>query len=105
MYPHAELARLETHKAALRLRIAIRRLEIALAAGEAQRPVAWLDKVVSVWRQFGPLAKFAAIPAALLLRRTMRRPTGLLGTLLRWAPAFFGAGKFLATMRRSGQAG
>jgi len=101
MYPDAELKRLETHKTALRLRIAIRRLEISLAAAEVERPIVWLDKVVAVWRKIRPLAKFAAIPAALLLKRTVLRHTGIFGTLLRWGPAVFGAGKLFASMRRS----
>lgn len=105
MYPDAELDRLETHKAALRLRIAIRRLEISIAAAAAGRPVVWLDKVVAFWRRVSPLAKIAAIPAALLLQRTLHRRTGLLGTLLRWGPAIFSTGKAFSAMRQPAQSG
>ncbi len=105
MYPDAELKRLEMYKTALRLRIAIRRLEISLAAAEVERPIVWLDKVVAVWRKLRPLAQFAAIPVALFLKRTLLRNTGIFGTLLRWGPAVFGAGKLFAAMRRSPTAG
>ncbi|MEO6874488.1 MAG: hypothetical protein ABI222_06660 [Opitutaceae bacterium] len=105
MYPDAELARLELHKSTLRLRIAIRRLEISIAAKEVERPIAWLDRVLAFWRKISPLAKFAAVPAVLLARRVLLKRTGIFGTLLRWGPAIFSAGKVFGKMRSQNQTG
>ena len=46
MYPHGELAGLEVYKTALRRRIAARRVECAVAAEGAMRPLLWLDRAV-----------------------------------------------------------
>ncbi len=103
MYPDGELNRLAAHKSALRLRIGARRVECGIAAAGVERPLRWIDRAVALWRQISPMAKLAAIPLTLLLKRTLFPRTGLLGSLLRWAPAIFSAGRAFTTLRRQAQ--
>lgn len=103
MYPHGELARLEEYKAALQHRIAARRLECAVAAAGAVRPLIWLDRAVVLWRKIRPLARLATIPLALLLKRTLLPRSGFLSSLLRWTPALFSAGRVIFALRRQPQ--
>jgi len=103
MYPHGELAGLEVYKAALRQRIAARRVECAVAAAGAVRPLIWLDRAVVLWRKIRPLARLATIPLALLLKRTLLPRAGILTSLLRWTPAIFSAGRVIFSLRRQPQ--
>jgi len=91
MYPDRELIRLTLHKAALRRRITLRRTECAVAAAAVGQPLAWLDRLLALWRQLSPLLKIAAVPAGFLLGRSVRPRSRLLGTLLRWSPLLVGA--------------
>jgi hypothetical protein len=97
MYPEPQLIRLAASKAALRGRIHARRAESMVLFAGVLRPVAWLDRALGLWRRLSPFATFAAIPLALVLRRTGRQRGGIFGTLLRWGPAAFG---LLRSLRR-----
>jgi hypothetical protein len=103
MYPTGELTRLAWHKAELRYRIANRRLECATAFAQVERPLRWFDRALDFWRRVSPVAKLAAIPLALLMRRRLFRNLGILGSLLRLAPIAFTAGKAVSAMRRPAQ--
>ena len=103
MYPHGELNQLARHKAALQLRIGIRRFECSRAAARVERPLAWLDRVVAFWRKISPVAKLAAVPLAILLKRALLPRAGLLSMLFRWAPTIFSAGRAFGALRRQAQ--
>ncbi len=90
MYPEPALIRLAASKAALRRRIHARRAESMVLFTGVLRPVSWLDRALGLWRKLSPFAPLAAIPLALVLRRTGRHRAGIFGTLLRWGPAAFG---------------
>ena len=99
MYPHRELIRLDTHKTVLRLRIARRRAECAAAAAGVMQPVAWLDRMLVLWRRVAPFAPFAAVPLGFLLKRAAAPRRSVLGALLRWGPVMLGAVRGLAGAR------
>ncbi|EIQ00807.1 hypothetical protein OpiT1DRAFT_05363 [Opitutaceae bacterium TAV1] len=69
MYPSRELIGLATRKETLLGEIALRRARCAEAAARVAQPLEWLDRAMAFWRRFSPLARFAAIPLGLLLRR------------------------------------
>ena len=100
MYPQRELIRLGVHKAAMRRRIGRRRIACASAASQALRPVAWLDGALALWRRVSPLARFAAIPLGLLLKRSASPRPRLLGALLRWGPLALSAVRGFSASRR-----
>ena len=100
MYPDGELNRLARHKAILRERITLRREECAIAAAAAIQPLAWLDRVVTMWRKVRPYAKLAAIPLGLLVKRAFFPRFRIFRSLFRWAPAIFGAARLASAMRR-----
>ncbi len=100
MYSHRELTRLGAHKAALRQRIARRRIECAAVATRALQPVAWLDRMVALWRRVAPFAPFAALPLGFLFPRPAAKRAGLLGPLLRWGPVLFGVVRHLTGAAR-----
>ena len=101
MYPSGELNQLALHKARLRLRISHRRDELAIAAAEAARPLEWLDRAVAWWRKVKPVAKLAAIPLSLLVKRVLFTRLRIFTSLLRWGPAIFGAMRLASAWRRS----
>jgi hypothetical protein len=88
------------HKAALRRRITLRRLETADAVAEVVRPLHWLDRAAALWQQVKPFAKLAAIPLGLMAKRVFFPRFKLFGSLFRWGPAIFGAFKMAGAMRR-----
>jgi len=100
MYPDRELDRLAWHKASLRQRISVRRVECTVAAEELTRPLLWLDRAAIWWKQVRPFAKLAAIPLALLAKRLIFPRFRLFRSAFRWAPAIFGAIKMASAMRR-----
>lgn len=91
MYPQSELIGLARHKAAVRRRIARHRAELAEAAGEAARPLVWLDRALALWRRMSPLALLAALPLGFIVRRTVSRRLKIVGSLVKWAPILFSA--------------
>ena len=99
MYPQRELIRLGVHQAALRRRIAHRRVDCVSCASRILRPVAWLDGLLVLWRRVSPFASLAAIPFGLLLKSSVAPRPRLLGALLRWTPVVWGAVRSLAPRR------
>ncbi len=91
MYPQPELNRLAFHKAALRRRITLRRVECAEAAARVARPLEWLDRALALWRKLAPFAQLAAVPLGLLATRTVFSRHKILGALMRWGPLVFSA--------------
>lgn len=89
MYPDGQLSELAVHKMALRQRISLRRRLCVVAAARASQPLARIDHALTQWRRISPLAKMAAVPAALLLKRTLFRRAKIIGPLLRWGPLAF----------------
>lgn len=89
MYPDQELSRLADHKARLRRDIATQRIACVQAAAQVARPLAWLDRVMALWRRLPPLAKFAAVPLGILFQRAAMPRRGWLGSLTRWGPLAF----------------
>lgn len=100
MYTDRELIRLDSHKTAIRLRIARRRHECAAAAGRVLQPLVLADRLVGFARRLSPLAALAAVPLGFLFKRAAAPRTSVLGTLLRWGPVVFGAVRGLAAARR-----
>ncbi|WP_425106178.1 hypothetical protein [Ancylobacter sp.] len=100
MYPNQELIRLDSHKTAIRLRIARRRHACAADAGRVLQPLAWADRLVALVRNLSPLAALAAVPLGFLFRRAAAPRASVLGTVLRWGPVVFGAVRSLAAVRR-----
>lgn len=99
MYSDRELTRLSAHKAALRQRIAWHRCQCVTAATRVAQPLAWLDRMLVLWRQFAPFASLAAVPLGFLLKRSSAPRPRMLGTLLRWAPVVLGAMRGFARAR------
>ena len=89
MYPDGELSELAVHKLALRQRIGLRRRLCVVAATRATGPFEKVDRLIAQWHRISPVAKFAAVPLALALKRTLFRRTKIVGTLLRWGPLAF----------------
>ena len=89
MYPAEELIRLARYKAVLSRRITRHRAQCVDAAATAAQPLAWLDRMLAVWRKLSPFAKFAAVPLGFLAKRTLFPRRKVLGSLVRWAPLIF----------------
>jgi len=101
MYSDRELNRLAGVKAELRHDIARHRRQCVTAAARVAQPLAWLDKLLVLWRQVAPFAPLAAVPLGFLLKRSSAPRPRLLGLLLRWGPVVFGAVRgFVAARRR-----
>jgi hypothetical protein len=86
MYPEKELTLLAAEKIALQRRIAVRRVLVAADFHRAAQPVAWVDRMLALWRRVPPLAKIAAVPLGLFVQRALFPRRNLLGFLLRWSP-------------------
>jgi hypothetical protein len=97
MYPQPELTRLAADKAVLRRNITLRRLDCVRAATRVTKPLAWLDRMLVIWRQLPPFATFAAVPLGLFVTRTFFPHRKVLGSLVRWAPLVFGAVRGLSS--------
>lgn len=100
MYSHDELSRLETHKAAVIVRIAQRRRQCAAAMEGVMRPLDWLDRAVVFWRRVSPMAKLAVVPLGLVAKRVLFPRAKLLGALFRWGPTALGVARSLSHPRR-----
>jgi hypothetical protein len=97
MYSQRELIRLSAHKAVLQRRIAGHRAECVAAAARVTQPLEWLDRALSLWQRLSPLALLATVPLGMIMRRTSPR-LKLLGSLFKWAPILFNAGRGFASM-------
>lgn len=103
MYPDGELTQLAAHKFALRARIDRRRRACVGAAADLEQSLAWLDRLTAFWRRLGPLAKLAALPAALLLKRMLFPRRGFLARLVRWIPSAISAGRIFRALHPQAQ--
>jgi hypothetical protein len=101
MYPQQELTRLAAHKLALRSRIAARRIACCAAVAHLAQPVAWLDRLLALWRQLSPMAAVAAVPLGALAQRLLFPRHRLLGSLLRWGPLAYRAWRRLSSRPRA----
>lgn len=96
MYPAEELKQLARRKLTISGRIAVHREECAGHLAIIVRPLAWLDRARFRWQRVSPLAKIAAIPLFLLVRRAIFPKTSLFRSLLQWTP-------FLLSRLRAGR--
>lgn len=86
MYAQRELNRLGEVKASLQRRIGRRRVECAVQADTALRPLQWVDRAYGYWRRIAPIAKLAMGPLGVWLFRSVARRRKVTGSLLRFAP-------------------
>ena len=96
MHPQLELNRLDHRKIALRRRIHAGRVRFAEQIERVTRPLGWIDQARTKWSHVSPLAKAAAFPLGLLLKRAFFPKLRLAGILLGWAPlavGFFRSGR------------
>ena len=91
MHSTAELIRLAAHKATLRRKIALRRVECATAAAKVLQPLDWLDRASALWKKLSPFAQLAALPLGLLMRRVASPRFKVLSAVAQWAPIVIGA--------------
>jgi hypothetical protein len=92
MDPQRELALVAARKRALRERIAHRRRLVAKEFIRVEKPLAWLDRAVALWREIPTVAKLAVVPLGLvLIKKIFFRHKKMLAPLLRWAPTIFKA--------------
>jgi len=92
MSPQRELALVAARKQALREKIAHRRRLVAEELTRVEKPLAWLDRAMALWRKIPAVAKLAAVPLGLvLIKKTFFRNKKMLAPLLRWAPTIFKA--------------
>jgi len=90
MYPQRELTRLAAYKTALRWDIALHRTQCVEAASRMAQPLAWLDRMLALWRRLSSFGPLAAVLLGWVVTRTVFRRRKILGSLLRWAPLVFG---------------
>jgi hypothetical protein len=100
MYPQGELNQLARRKAVVRQSMAHRRVHYLEVAAAVSKPLAWIDRAYSLWRQLAPFATFAAGPLAGVAVRVAFPRFKLLGTVLRWLPGAFGAVSAFRRARR-----
>ena len=100
MYPQRELTRLDIYKVALLRDIAINRALCVEAATRVSQPLAWLDRILALWRRLKPLTLFAAVPLGFILKRTAFPHLKILGSLVRWGPLAFATIKNIQSLVR-----
>ena len=89
MYPDGDLSKLELRKVALRQRIHLRRRECVARATRVAEPLEKIDDLMARWRRISPLAKVAAVPMAMILKKLIFPRAKILGSMVRWAPLAF----------------
>lgn len=104
MYPDRELKRLAAHRVWLQRDITRRRAQCVVAASHAVRPLAWIDRVIALWRQLPPVAHFAAGPIGFFAARKVFPRLKIIGPLLRWGPLLFSAVRGFMAARAHAQA-
>jgi hypothetical protein len=57
------------------------------------RPLEWIDRMLSFWRQISPLAQLAVVPLGLVIQRAVFPRLKILRTLVLWSPLLFGAAR------------
>lgn len=86
MYAQRELTRLAFRKTLLARRIHARREVCAEQIAEVTKPLGWLDSLRTQWNHVSPVAKVAAVPLGLLIKKAFFPKAHLFGSLIRWAP-------------------
>ena len=86
MYAQRELTRLALRKTLLARRIQARREVCAGQIAAVMRPIGWLDSFRAKWNHVSPIAKVAAVPLGLLLKKAFFPKVHLFGGLIRWVP-------------------
>jgi hypothetical protein len=108
MYPTRELTELAERKRLLQARIGLGRLQSMATAQELARPIAILDRGIEFFRRIAPFAKLLAVPAGLLLGRSLtrrspvsggRRRGGKIGTVLAFLPMIVRGAKWVWGVR------
>jgi hypothetical protein len=100
MFSARQLTALAERKRFLRERTALRRARAVIEARRVARPLHTADALLAQWRQLAPWVKTAAVPLAFWTGQKIAHRRGLLGTVLRWAPAVFSAWRKLQTSPR-----
>jgi len=91
MYPQRELTRLAAYKTALQWDIALRRTQCAEAAARVAQPLAWLDRMLALWRRLSPFVQFLPVLlGGFFATRTVLPRLRFLGRLAYWSLAVFG---------------
>ncbi len=91
MYPRRELTELACAKSLLRRRIAAHRAQCVESVAVVTAPLVVIDSAMALWRKLSPWIKIAAVPLALLLKRSVAPRAGIVSSVLRWAPALLSA--------------
>src|SRR4051812_14439437 len=91
MYPTTELNELGTRKVVLRQRIALRRWQVAIDARRAAQPLVLIDRAYAQWRRISPVAKVAAVPLLLLLKKSIFPRARVSRSVWRFVPTLVGA--------------
>src|SRR4051812_48178477 len=102
MYPSEELDQLARRKVILRGSIAVNRFRCVVSAKRVAAPLHWVDRGLDQWRKISPFLKFGALPLGFIFKKTVfpkSKMFGSLGTLLKFAPAAFGAFRAFKSMR------
>lgn len=89
MYPDGDLNELAVRKMAVRQRIAEKRNACVEAAERLAEPLEKIDHAWAQWRRISPMAKVAAVPLAMGLKKIFFPRAKILGSLLRWGPIAF----------------
>ncbi len=100
MYPAGELSDIVRRKAALRRKIAGRRLEFTIVAGRALQPLAWIDAMRARWRGMSPLVLIALVPLTVMLRRQVVKRLRTAVSWMRWIPLAVSAVRTVRALRR-----
>ena len=93
MFPQRALTLLAARKAELHQGIARRRVQCRADIIRVTKPLAWLDRLLTLWRRTPPVVKVSAIPVGLLVLNRFvfpRRKIKIFGPLLRWGLEVFG---------------
>jgi hypothetical protein len=97
MYPQRELIRLAAYKTALRWDIALRRTQCAEAAARVAQPLAWLDRMLALWRRLSPFAPLAGVLLGWTATRIVFPRRKILGSILRWSPLVLGLARSIGS--------
>lgn len=98
MYPQSELRRLALHKAALCRNLAVERTSCAEALTRVLQPLAWLDRMLLLWRRLSPLLR--CVPLGLLVMRATLPRWKILRSLVAWSPLAFDVARALRSATR-----
>ena len=92
MYPQRELTRLAAYKTALQWDIALRRTQCAEAAARVAQPLAWLDRMLALWRRLSPFVRFLPVLlGGFFATRTVFTRLRFLRAFAYWSMLVFGA--------------